>query len=196
MSFPQALADLTFENNKMASPVSTTTLLGRNKDHVSTHQPIPTMAQIMGAGGLPPQVVVITCADPRCMPESFLGLQMGDAVTIRNAGGNINMALPTVLAIDCLLGLKEIMVVKHTDCGTLAYTDEGVKTVLAERAPSAKKEIEELYVGSIAGKTLEQGLKEQVGEVKAGQLLRPELKSSIRAFVYDLAQGGLTEVAV
>lgn len=106
------------------------------------------------------------------------------------------MALPNVLALDTLVGFNEIMVVKHTDCGSLVYTNEGVKGVLAERSPGQKDEIENMELGSIAGKTLEQGLKEQVGVAKASKLLREDLKPSIRAFIYDIISGDLKEVEV
>jgi carbonic anhydrase len=87
-------------------------------------------------------------------------------------------------------------VVKHTDCGSLAYTTEGVKNVLKERAPGKKDEIEKMEIGSIAGKTLEQGVKEQVAAVKESELVRAELKPKIRGFVHDLVSGELTEVEV
>ena len=106
------------------------------------------------------------------------------------------MALPNVLALDTLVGLHEIMVVKHTDCGSLAYTAEGVKGVLNQRAPGKKDEIEKMELGSIAGKTLEQGLKEQIGAVKASELVREDLKPKIRAFIHDLVSGNLAEVEV
>ena len=106
------------------------------------------------------------------------------------------MALPNVLALDTFLGFHEIMVVKHTDCGSLVYTNEEVKGVLMERAPGKKDEIENMEMGSIAGKTLEQGLKEQVGAAKANELMREGLKPSIRGFIYDIISGDLKEVEV
>ena len=65
-----------------------------------------------------------------------------------------------------------------------------------ERAPGKKDEIENMEMGSIAGKTLEQGLKEHIGAVKANKLMREDLKPSIRAFIYDLISGDLKEVEV
>ncbi|TKA57549.1 hypothetical protein B0A55_12413 [Friedmanniomyces simplex] len=181
----------------MSSPLSTDVLLARNKAYLPTHQPIPTRADIISViGYMPPQIMVVTCADPRCIPETFLKLQTSEAITIRNAGGNIETALPDILALDVLLGLQEIVVIKHTDCGSLAYTDEGVKRVLGERAPGMQEEIAKMEFGSIAGKTLEQGLREQVDVVKGSGLVREDLKARIRGFVFDLASGGLMEVDV
>ena len=180
----------------MSTPVSTDTLLARNEAYIPSHQPLPTFAQL-AALKVPPPPMVVTCADPRCVPEDFLGLQPGEVIVVRNAGGNVEMALPNVLALDEFLGgLPEIMVIKHTDCGSLAYTNELVKGALKLRAPDREDEIEKIDIGSIAGKTLEQGLKEQIGAVKANVLVREDLKPKIRAFIYDISKGDLQEVEV
>ncbi|KAK5678751.1 hypothetical protein LTS10_009195 [Elasticomyces elasticus] len=179
----------------MSSPITTEVLVARNKAYIPSHQPISTLGKLGPIDGFP-HILVVTCCDPRCIPENFLGLTTLDAITIRNAGGNVEMALANIVALDTLVDFREIMVVKHTDCGSQMYTVEGVRGVLSERAPSKKAEIEKMELGSIAGKTLEQGLREQVGAVKASGLVKEELKSKIRAFVYDIASGGLTEVAV
>lgn len=179
----------------MSTPLSIDSLLARYEAYLPTHQPFPTLTQLKTTGAFP-LLAVVTCADPRCNPEHFLGIHPGEVVVFRNAGGNIQMALPNILAIDALIGIKEVMVVKHTDCGSLAYTENGVKGVLKERAPGLDKEIDGMELGSIAGKTLEQGLKEQVGFVKKSELLRGEIKGSIRAFVHDIVSGSLTEFEV
>jgi carbonic anhydrase len=104
------------------------------------------------------------------------------------------MALPNILALDAMLEIKEIMVVKHTDCGSQKYTTEGVKTILKERAPAEDDAIGRMNLGSIAGKTLEQGLEEQILAVKSSPLVREDLKQKIRAFIFDLTVGDLKEV--
>ncbi|KAK3642603.1 hypothetical protein LTR56_010651 [Elasticomyces elasticus] len=160
----------------MSSPITTEVLLARNKRYIPSHQRIGTLAELGPVDGFP-HILVVTCCDPRCIPENFLGLTTLDAITIRNAGGNVEMALANVVALDTLVDFR-------------------VRGVLGERAPGKKAEIEKMELGSIAGKTLEQGLREQVGAVKASDLVKDELKSKIRAFVYDIASGDLTEVAV
>lgn len=177
----------------MSEGLSTDVLLARHATYLPTHNAFPTFADLAPLGKIP-HVLVVTCADPRCIPENFLGINPGEIIVIRNAGGNVQMALPNILALDTLVGINEIMVVKHTDCGSLAFTEEGVKDVLKKRAPGREKEIEEMEIGSIAGKTLEQGLREQIAVVKGSELLRGELKGSIRAFVHDIVSGSLTEV--
>jgi carbonic anhydrase len=169
----------TIDTRTMSSEISTNALLARNKSYLPSHQPFPTIAELAPLGKLP-HMLVVTCADGRCIPENFLGINPGEVIVIRNAGGNLQMALPNILALDTLLSFHEIMVVKHTDCGSLLYTNEGVKGVLMERVPGKKDEIENMEMGSIAGKTLEQGLKEQIRAVKANKLMREDLKPSIR----------------
>jgi carbonic anhydrase len=179
----------------MSDPVSTNSLLARHATYLPTHQPFPTFAEL-GPQGKIGHIAVVTCADPRCIPENFLGIRPGEVIVFRNAGGNIQMALPNILAVDALIGINEVMVIKHTDCGSLTYTETGVKDALKERAPGRDKEIEEMEIGSIAGKTLEQGLREQLAAVKGSELVREETKGGIRAFVYDLVSGTLNEVEV
>lgn len=70
---------------------------------------------------------MVTCADPRYIPENCLSINPGEIIVIRNAGGNPQMALPNILALDMLVGNHEIMVVKHTDWGSLAFTEKGVE---------------------------------------------------------------------
>jgi carbonic anhydrase len=177
----------------MSEPLSTNVLLARHKAYLPSHSPFPTIAEL-GPLSKIPHILVVTCADPRCTPESFLGINPGEILVIRNAGGNPQMALPNILALDALVDIHEIMVVKHTDCGSLVFTEKGVKGVLKQRPPMRELEIDEMDIGSIAGKTLEQGLREQVGFVKGSDLVKAELKQNIRSFIFDIASGKLTEV--
>src|SRR5918912_3341994 len=73
---------------------------------------------------MPParQVAVLTCMDARLHPEKFLGLEVGDAHVIRNAGGRASQDAIRSLAIsERLLGTTEIVVIHHTDCGMLTF---------------------------------------------------------------------------
>ena len=69
---------------------------------------------------MPParQVAVVTRMDARVHPESFLGLEIGDAHVIRNAGGRVSDdALRSLVISQRLLGTQEVFVIHHTDCG-------------------------------------------------------------------------------
>src|ERR1700743_1347594 len=76
---------------------------------------------------LPPakKVAVLACMDARLNPYGLLGLEEGDAHVIRNAGGVVDDDAIRSLAISQnLLGTEEIVLVHHTDCGMLTFTDE------------------------------------------------------------------------
>ncbi|HEU5097759.1 MAG TPA: carbonic anhydrase, partial [Roseiflexaceae bacterium] len=75
---------------------------------------------------MPParHVAVVTCMDARLHPEKFLGLDVGDAHVIRNAGGRASEdALRSLAISERLLGTTEIVVIHHTDCGMLTFTN-------------------------------------------------------------------------
>lgn len=80
-------------------------------------------------GGLPMpparKVAVLTCMDARLHPSKFLGLAIGDAHVIRNAGGRASEdAVRSLVISQRLLGTNEIVVIHHTDCGMLTFTNE------------------------------------------------------------------------
>ncbi|KAJ5820118.1 Carbonic anhydrase [Penicillium riverlandense] len=72
---------------------------------------------------LPPQrkVAIVACMDAR------LGLEEGDAHVIRNAGGRVTDALRSIIISQQLLGTREIIIVHHTGCGMLTFTDEVIR---------------------------------------------------------------------
>jgi carbonic anhydrase len=75
---------------------------------------------------MPParKVAILTCMDARLHPEKFLGLDIGDAHVIRNAGGRASQdALRSLVISERLLGTNEIVVIHHTDCGMLTFTN-------------------------------------------------------------------------
>src|SRR4051812_2491281 len=82
---------------------------------------------------LPPakKVAVVACMDARLDPAGALGLKEGDAHVIRNAGGVITDDEIRSLAISQrLLGTEEIILMHHTDCGMLTFTDDDFKRKL------------------------------------------------------------------
>src|ERR1700742_1576234 len=82
---------------------------------------------------LPPgkKVAVLACMDARLSPYGVLGLEEGDAHVIRNAGGVVDDDAIRSLAISQnLLGTEEIVLIHHTDCGMLTFTDEELATKL------------------------------------------------------------------
>jgi carbonic anhydrase len=92
-------------------------------------------------GGLPMpparKFAVVTCMDARLDPAGFLGLAEGDAHVIRNAGGLVNDETIRSLVISRhLLGTEEAVVIGHTDCGMLTFTNDDLHDKLGPESGS------------------------------------------------------------
>src|SRR5271165_4333446 len=83
---------------------------------------------------LPPgrKVAVLACMDARLDPARILGLEEGDAHVIRNAGGRAADALRSLVISEQLLGTKTIVILHHTDCGMLTFTDDALHTKIKQ----------------------------------------------------------------
>jgi carbonic anhydrase len=142
-----------------------------------------------GALPLPPgkRVAIVACMDARLNPYGIFGLSEGDAHVVRNAGGAVTDDAIRSLAISQrLLGTEEIILVHHTDCGMLTFTDEAFARQLQEdtgiRPPWAAE----------AFSDLDAELRQSMARIKASPFV-PK-KDAVRAFVYDVATGRLREV--
>nr|WP_308210605.1 carbonic anhydrase [Actinomadura luzonensis] len=130
---------------------------------------------------------MVTCMDARIDVYAMLGLKLGDAHVLRNAGGVVTADTRRSLAISQrLLGTREIMLIHHTDCGMLTFTDDAFKQdvlrdtgIRPDWAAEAFHELEEDVVQSIR-------------RVRADTSI-PH-KEAIRGFVYDVRTGQLHEV--
>jgi carbonic anhydrase len=92
-------------------------------------------------GGLPMpparKFAVVTCMDARLDPAAFLGLSEGDAHVIRNAGALVNDETIRSLVISHhLLGTEEAVVIGHTDCGMLTFTNDDLHDKLGPESES------------------------------------------------------------
>jgi carbonic anhydrase len=151
-------------------------------------------AQSFDQGDLPMppgrRVAILTCMDARLHPEKFLGLEVGDAHIIRNAGGLVTDDVIRSLIVSMeLLGTTEIIVIEHTRCG-LHGADEAV---LRERAAAtADVAADDVPVVFGAFEDLESNLREQVAILREHQLIR---RVPVHGLVFDVATGRLHEVA-
>jgi carbonic anhydrase len=132
-------------------------------------------------------VAVVTCMDARVDVHRMLGLEEGDAHVIRNAGGAVtDDVIRSLLISQRLLGTREVMVVHHTGCGMLSFTDDALKRqVQAEvgiRPPFALE----------AFPDLEEDVRQSVARIVASPFL--SCRESVRGFVYDVGTGRLKEV--
>jgi carbonic anhydrase len=139
---------------------------------------------------LPPakKIAVLTCMDARLSPYVMLGLNEGDAHVIRNAGGVVTDDEIRSLAISQrLLGTEEIMLIHHTDCGMLTFSDDEFRRQIQEETGVKPQWAAEAFPD------LEDDVRQSIGRIKASPFI-PK-KDSVRGFVYDVSSGGLEEVS-
>ena len=139
---------------------------------------------------MPPtkKVAVVACMDARLQPNRILGLEEGEAHVIRNAGGVITDDEIRSLAISQrLLGTDEIILMHHTDCGMLTFTDEDFRRSLQEEVGIKPNWAPEAF------SDLEEDVRQSIARVKASPFI-PN-KGSVRGFVYDVETGELREVS-
>lgn len=144
----------------------------------------------LGGLAIPPakKLAVLTCMDARMCIEQLLGLKTGDAHMIRNAGGIATEdALRSLIISHHLLGTQEFIVINHTDCGMLTFSDHDLLHKLEEKTGVAT--IAPAHFHTF--KNLESNVKQQVGRIKSHPYVR---NIPVRGFVYDVKTGRLAEV--
>ncbi len=142
-------------------------------------------------GGLPmppaKQVAVLACMDARLNPYGLLGLSEGDAHVIRNAGGVVTDDEIRSLAISQrLLGTTEIILIHHTDCGMLTFTDDDFRRQIQEDTGIKPEWAAEAFGD------LEEDVRQSIARIKASPFI--PRKDRVRGFVYDVETGRLSEV--
>jgi len=137
---------------------------------------------------MPParHLAVVTCMDVRLDPAKFLGLQEGDAHVIRNAGGRAGDAIRSLVISQQLLGTREVVVVHHTDCGMLTFTQEQLHQKLHDDL-GVHTDLQFLPFGD-----LEQSVRDDVEAIRTSPLLLKDIP--VTGFIYDVKTGQLREV--
>ena len=138
---------------------------------------------------LPPakHLAVVACMDARLNVYGILGLAEGEAHVIRNAGGVVTEDVIRSLAISqWLLGTREIILVHHTDCGMLTFTDDEVKADIESKTGLRP------HFALEAFSDLENDIRQSIARIKASPFVAS--KDSVRGFVYDVHTGRLQEV--
>jgi carbonic anhydrase len=139
---------------------------------------------------LPParHVAVVACMDARLNPYGLLGLGEGDAHVIRNAGGVITADQLRSLAISQrLLGTTEIILIHHTACGMLTFTDDGFKAGIEQETGIKPAWSAEAF------SDLDSDVRQSVRRIQADPFI--PVKDSVRGFVYEVETGRLREVS-
>jgi carbonic anhydrase len=138
---------------------------------------------------LPPAkgVAVIACMDARLDVHKILGLEEGDAHVIRNAGGVITDDEVRSLTISQrLLGTREIVLIHHTDCGMLTFSDDELKTQIHEEIGMKPHFSMESF------SDLEEDVRQSIARIQHSPFI-PH-KESVRGFIYEVETGRLREV--
>jgi len=138
---------------------------------------------------LPPakKVAVVACMDARLDVARALGLEEGDAHVIRNAGGVVTEDEIRSLAISQrLLGTEEIILIHHTDCGMLTFTDDDFKQQILEDTGQKPGWAAEAFAD------LDVDVQQNVARIKASPFVPKTDK--VRGFVYEVETGKLREV--
>jgi carbonic anhydrase len=138
---------------------------------------------------LPPgkKIAIVACMDARLNPYGALGLQEGDAHVIRNAGGVVTDDEIRSLAISQrLLGTEEIILIHHTDCGMLTFTDDDFKRQVQDDTGIKPEWAAEAFGD------LDEDVRQSIARIKASPFI--PRKDSVRGFVYEVETGKLREV--
>jgi carbonic anhydrase len=149
-------------------------------------------AQGFDQGDLPApparQVAVLTCMDARLHPETFLGLRIGDAHVIRNAGGRASDdAIRSLIISSQLLGTNEYLVIHHTDCGMLTFDNQQLQRQLTEATGQDASSIDFLPFSDLEG-----SVRDDVECIQRSPFIPDEV--GVRGFVYDVRTGRLSPV--
>ena len=142
-----------------------------------------------GSLALPParQFAILTCMDARLDPAKYAGLSEGDAHVIRNAGGVVTDDEIRSLAISQrLLGTTEIILIHHTDCGMLTFTDDDFKRSIQDEIGIKPNWAAESFPD------IDEDVRQSLKRIENSPFVTAT--TSLRGFVFDVATGKLNEV--
>ena len=155
-------------------------LLANNQEYAATFTgPLP----------LPPskKIAILACMDARIDVYRVLGLEAGEAHVIRNAGGVVTADEIRSLTISQrLLGTKEIVLIHHTDCGMLTFSDDEFKAAIQAETGLKPSWAAESF------SDLDVDVRQSISRIKESKFI-PNT-TSVRGFVFDVATGKLHEV--
>ena len=155
-------------------------LLANNERYAEAfHGPLP----------LPPSahLAVVACMDARLNVYAILGLEEGQAHVIRNAGGVVtDDEIRSLTISQRLLGTTSIILIHHTDCGMLTFTDDQFKASIQQEVGIKPEWAAEAFPD------LDEDVRQSIARIKASPFI-PK-KDSVRGFVYDVSTGKLREV--
>jgi carbonic anhydrase len=173
----------------MSEPSSDTGTSGIDALLIKNHAYAAVLPRADGDGAPRTGVAVVACMDARIDVFAVLGLAIGDAQVIRNAGGVVSEdVIRSLLLAQTVFGVREIMLLHHTDCGMLRFGDdelrERVRTKTGVDPPFALETFDDL----------DSDVVESIARIRSSPYLHPT--DAVRGFVYDLDSGCLREVTL
>ncbi|KAI8656508.1 Carbonic anhydrase [Fusarium sp. Ph1] len=132
------------------------------------------------------KVVIVACMDSRLDPAKMLGLDLGDAHVIRNAGGRAVEALRSILISQQMLGTREIIVMHHTGCGMQSFSDHEFRSKIRKEL---KEDVD--HMAFLPFSDLRQSVLDDVSFLRKSPLV---LDVPITGYVYDVKTGMIEQV--
>lgn len=139
---------------------------------------------------IPParRVAIVTCMDARIHPEDALGIELGGAHMIRNAGGRVSDdAIRSLVISQRLLGTNEVVVMHHTDCGMMSFENEDLAAKIQEDLG-----VDALGHDFLTFTDLEQSVRDDVGALESSELIPDDV--AIVGAIYEVESGKVREI--
>ncbi len=164
----------------------TQTLIDRNRDFASSFNQgdLPLLPRL--------STLVLTCLDARVDPAHLLGLELGDAVVMRNIGGRVTEEVIEQIAILRALAefaggvALEVAIVHHTDCGASRFANPEVRQRMGQAAGTGEAAIERLAITDP-----QISVAEDIDRLRAAPILPDELV--VAGYIYDVTDGHVRE---
>lgn len=135
------------------------------------------------------QLAILTCMDARLEPLKFLGLDLGDAHIIRNAGGRASDdAIRSIVISNTHLGTNELLVIHHSECGMEGFTQEEMGKLLKEKLDTSEGE----FVNWLSISDRIESIKNDVMHIRNHPLISKDIK--ITGLLFNTKTGELTEI--
>jgi carbonic anhydrase len=126
--------------------------------------------------------------DPRLHPEDFLGIELGGAHVIRNAGGRVSDdAIRSLVISQRLLGTDEVIVIHHTGCGMMTFENEDLAAKIKEDLGADASGHDFLTFSD-----LEQSVREDLDILKGSDLIPGDI--TLVGAVYEVETGSVREI--
>ncbi|KAF5671422.1 carbonic anhydrase [Fusarium heterosporum] len=167
--------------------------LKRNKESQVNYQAPPLMRDLVNVIPKSGTICIITCSDARVDPRDYFGLQLGEALVIRNAGGRAVDAFRSLEVMGSIAPIGLIVVVHHTDCGGMFITEEEIRSHLSERAPAHAASIKDKWFGTFRDIGVDESVRHDVEEIRGWSFLPVE--TQVVGYALDIETGIMREVA-